>query len=84
MGGSIWRSARVRRSAKGASHDQQAAEVVADGGEHGVAASPRAGEVVSAHAVLALEWPMTGSTAARRRSSRLMCSVTPRFCGPAI
>src|ERR1700677_435085 len=27
----------------------------------------------------ALRWPMTGSTAERRRNSRLICGVTPRF-----
>jgi hypothetical protein len=25
-------------------------------------------------------WPMTGSTAGLRRNSRLIASVTPRFC----
>ncbi|MGY4430674.1 hypothetical protein ACVWWO_003151 [Bradyrhizobium sp. F1.13.1] len=29
---------------------------------------------------LSLRWPMTGSTAERRRSSRLICGVTRRLC----
>jgi hypothetical protein len=59
---------------------QEEAEVVTDCGEGrivGVAGAVV--EVVAVHAVLVLEMA-TGSTAARRRISRLICGVTRRFC----
>jgi hypothetical protein len=61
-----------------------AAEVVAGGGEDGVggvALGP--GEVVSAHAMLGLGVSDNRPTAERRRNSRLMVSVTRRL-GPEI
>src|SRR5271165_6759467 len=63
---------------KAASHSEQAAEVVAGGGEDGVggvAVGP--GEIVSTHAMLGLG--VSDSTAERRRSSRLMVSVMRRL-----
>jgi len=58
----------------------QAAEVVAGGGENGVGSvAPTVREIVAAHAVLGFEMADHGSTADLRRSSRLILGVTPRF-----
>ena len=63
-----------------ASHSEESAKVVAGGGEDDVGGvAVGSGEIVSAHAVSVLAWPMTGSTAERRRSSRLIVSVTRRL-----
>src|SRR5664279_4976728 len=59
---------------------EQASEVVAGGGENGVGGVALvSGEVFRPMRCSALAWPMTGSTAERRRSSRLMVSVTRRL-----
>lgn len=58
----------------------EAAEVVASSGEDGVGSVPLGEpEIIAVHAVLGLELADTGSTAALRRSSRLILGVTSRF-----
>ena len=60
---------------------QEQAEVIAGRGENSVdAVAETSLEVVPVHAVPGLDWPMTGSTAARRFISRRMEAVTRRTC----
>jgi hypothetical protein len=59
---------------------EQAAKVVAGGGEHGVdGVAAGMGKVISAHAVVYLEVADDGLDGARRLNSRLICGVTRRF-----
>lgn len=59
---------------------QEASEAVTDGGERGVGVVAMGGEEeVAAHAAIGLHVAMTSSTAERRRRSRWMASVRPRF-----
>jgi hypothetical protein len=59
---------------------EEAAKVVAGGGEHGVdGLAAGMGKVIAAHAVVFLEVADDGLVAARRLNSRLICGVRRRF-----
>jgi len=59
---------------------EQAAEVVFDGSQDGIGGlAGTACEVVASHSMLGLDMADHGSTAARRRRSRPITAVTPRF-----